>query len=98
PASSSGTRTSTPRSGRPWPGRPEGCPVVPGGRAWLVAGSGAAVAALLAYAAATDPQGLRPGVVPLVAPALPLWPAAAILIGLLPALVAPVPPKEASSL
>ncbi|MFD2121883.1 energy-coupling factor transporter transmembrane protein EcfT [Streptomyces cirratus] len=69
-----------------------------GGRAWLVAGSGAAVAALLAYAAVTDPEGLRPGVVPLVAPALPLWPAAAILIGLLPALVAPVPPKEASSL
>ncbi|MFI9061677.1 energy-coupling factor transporter transmembrane protein EcfT [Streptomyces sp. NPDC053429] len=69
-----------------------------GGRAWLVAGSGAAVAALFGYAAATDPLGLRPGVVPLVAPALPLWPAAAILIGLLPALVAPVPPKEASSL
>ncbi|MGW7101621.1 energy-coupling factor transporter transmembrane protein EcfT [Streptomyces sp. NPDC054838] len=69
-----------------------------GGRAWLVAGSGAAVAALLGYAGALDPEALRPGVVPLVAPALPLWPAAAILVGLLPALVAPVPPKEASSL
>ncbi|MCX5075639.1 energy-coupling factor transporter transmembrane component T [Streptomyces sp. NPDC054949] len=65
-------------------------------RAWLVAGSGAAVAALLIYAGTRDPEALRPGVVPLVAPTLPLWPAAAILIGLLPAFVAPVPPKEAS--
>ncbi|MEU6891973.1 energy-coupling factor transporter transmembrane protein EcfT [Streptomyces sp. NPDC046557] len=69
-----------------------------GGRAWLVAGSGAAVAALVSYAGTLDPEALRPGVVPLLAPTLPLWPAAAILIGLLPALVAPVPPKEASSL
>ncbi|MFJ6717451.1 energy-coupling factor transporter transmembrane component T [Streptomyces sp. NPDC091259] len=69
-----------------------------GGRAWLVAGSGAAVAALLSYAGTLDPEGLRPAVVPLVAPALPLWPAAAILVGLLPAFVAPVPPEEASSL
>ncbi|MGW3802935.1 hypothetical protein [Streptomyces clavifer] len=29
---------------------------------------------------------------PLTAPVLPLWPAAAVLIGLLPAAVAPVPP------
>ncbi|MET9883437.1 energy-coupling factor transporter transmembrane protein EcfT [Streptomyces sp. NPDC006430] len=65
-------------------------------RAWLVAGSGAAVAALLVRAGTLDPDGLQPGVVPLVAPTLPLWPAAAILIGLLPAFVAPVPPKEAS--
>ncbi|WSZ40177.1 energy-coupling factor transporter transmembrane protein EcfT [Streptomyces sp. NBC_00190] len=67
-----------------------------GTRAWLVAGSGAAVAALLVYAGTRDPEALSPGVVPLVAPSLPLWPAAAILIGLLPAVVAPVPPKEAS--
>ncbi|MEU6299354.1 energy-coupling factor transporter transmembrane component T [Streptomyces erythrochromogenes] len=67
-----------------------------GVRAWLVAGSGAAVAGLLIHAGGVDPAGLHPGVVPLVAPALPLWPAAAILIGLLPAFVAPVPPKEAS--
>lgn len=60
-------------------------------RAWLVAGSGAAVAALLIRAASLDPEGLRPGVVPLIVPTLPLWPAAAILIGLLPAFVAPVP-------
>ncbi|RSS45051.1 energy-coupling factor transporter transmembrane protein EcfT [Streptomyces sp. WAC07061] len=67
-----------------------------GVRAWLVAGSGAAVAALLVHAASVDPEGLRPGVVPLVAPALPLWPAAAVLIGLLPAFVAPVPSEESS--
>ncbi|XDV66379.1 energy-coupling factor transporter transmembrane protein EcfT [Streptomyces sp. R33] len=67
-----------------------------GWRAWLVAGSGAAVAAVLIRAAAVDPDALLPGVVPLVTPTLPLWPAAAILIGLLPAFVAPVPPKEAS--
>ncbi|MGW1210354.1 energy-coupling factor transporter transmembrane component T [Streptomyces sp. NPDC002499] len=62
-----------------------------GVRAWLVAGSGAAVAALLALAASADPDALHPGVVPLVAPALPLWPAAAVLVGLLPAFVAPTP-------
>ncbi|WP_457464514.1 energy-coupling factor transporter transmembrane component T [Streptomyces sp. TE5632] len=60
-------------------------------RAWLVAGSGAAVAALLALAAARDPAALHPGVVPLVAPTLPLWPAAAVLIGLLPAFITPAP-------
>ncbi|GAA3495947.1 CbiQ family ECF transporter T component [Streptomyces prasinosporus] len=60
-------------------------------RAWLVAGSGAAVAALLALAAARDPAALHPGVVPLVAPTLPLWPAAAVLIGLVPAFVTPAP-------
>ncbi|MEG3626462.1 energy-coupling factor transporter transmembrane component T [Streptomyces poriticola] len=60
-------------------------------RAWLVAGSGAAVAALLAVAAARDPAALNPGTVPLVAPTLPLWPAAAVLLGLLPAFVTPAP-------
>ncbi|MBB6419316.1 energy-coupling factor transport system permease protein [Streptomyces sp. AK010] len=64
-------------------------------RAWLVVASGVAVAALLALAAARDPAALHPGVVPLVAPALPLWPAAAVLLGLLPAFVAP-DPKEPS--
>ncbi|MFD5147168.1 energy-coupling factor transporter transmembrane protein EcfT [Streptomyces sp. NPDC058401] len=67
-----------------------------GVRAWLVAGSGAAVAALLIRFASLDPEALRPGVVPLVVPTLPLWPAAAILIGLLPALVAPLPPLSPS--
>ncbi|TWD27349.1 energy-coupling factor transport system permease protein [Streptomyces sp. T12] len=60
-------------------------------RAWLVTASGAVVAALLVLAGARDPGGLHPGVVPLVAPTLPLWPAAAVLIGLLPAFVTPAP-------
>lgn len=58
-----------------------------GVRAWLVAGSGAAVAALMVLTGAGDPAGLHPGVVPLVAPELPLWPAASVLLGLGPALV-----------
>ncbi|UPZ31501.1 energy-coupling factor transporter transmembrane protein EcfT [Streptomyces sp. LRE541] len=65
-----------------------------GVRAWLVAASGAAVAALLALYASSGAYAyaaLHPGVVPLTAPALPLWPAAAILLGLLPAFVAPAP-------
>lgn len=60
-------------------------------RAWLVTASGAAVAALLTLAASRDPAALNPGVVPLVAPTLPLWPAAAVLIGLLPAFITPAP-------
>ncbi|MGA5320994.1 energy-coupling factor transporter transmembrane component T [Streptomyces seoulensis] len=67
-----------------------------GVRAWLVAGSGAAVAALLALASVRDPGALHPGVVPLAAPALPLWPAAATLLGLLPVLVVPQDRKEPS--
>ncbi len=67
-------------------------------RAWLVTASGVAVAGLLFLAAARDPAALHPGVVPLTAPTLPLWPAAAVLLGLLPAFVAPAPdpaPKTA---
>ncbi|MFJ7297443.1 energy-coupling factor transporter transmembrane component T [Streptomyces collinus] len=60
-------------------------------RAWLVVASGVATAGLLSLAAARDPAALHPGVVPLVAPTLPLWPAAAVLLGLLPAFVAPDP-------
>ncbi len=67
-----------------------------GVRAWLVAGSGAIVAAALVYASGADPEALRPGVVPLVPPAFPVGPAAAVLVGLLPAFVAPVPPQEDS--
>ncbi|MFI6640023.1 energy-coupling factor transporter transmembrane protein EcfT [Streptomyces sp. NPDC050504] len=62
-----------------------------GVRAWLVAGSGAAVAALMIWAGAYDAGALHPGVVPLTAPQLPLWPAASVLLGLLPAFVAPAP-------
>lgn len=71
-------------------------PDVWGARAWLVAGSGIAVAAGLIVCAAYDPVALRTGVVPLVAPALPLWPAASVLLGLLPAFVAPAPGRPRS--
>ncbi|MFJ8105649.1 energy-coupling factor transporter transmembrane component T [Streptomyces sp. NPDC096132] len=54
-------------------------------RACLTAASGIATATLLTLAATTDPTALHPGVVPLTAPTLPLWPAAAVLLGLLPA-------------
>ncbi|WP_329242279.1 energy-coupling factor transporter transmembrane component T [Streptomyces canus] len=64
-------------------------------RSFLVAGSGAAVAAAMFLAGASDPAALHPGVVPLVAPTLPLLPAAAVLLGLLPAFIAPTP-KEPS--
>ncbi|UFQ15356.1 MULTISPECIES: energy-coupling factor transporter transmembrane component T [Streptomyces] len=66
-----------------------------GVRAWLVSGSGIAVAGLVIWAASSDPAALHPGVVPLIAPALPLWPALAVLLGLLPAFVAPAPPTPA---
>lgn len=62
-----------------------------GVRAWLVAGSGTAVGAALVAASGQYPQALNPPAVPLSAPGLPLWPAAAVLLGLLPALVAPLP-------
>ncbi|WP_093478012.1 MULTISPECIES: CbiQ family ECF transporter T component [unclassified Streptomyces] len=64
-----------------------------GVRAWLVAGSGVAVAALLALASVRDPDALHPGVVPLVAPVFPLWPAVAVLPALLPAFVVPRAPE-----
>ncbi|MGW0737921.1 energy-coupling factor transporter transmembrane component T [Streptomyces sp. NPDC002851] len=67
-------------------------PDVWGVRAWLVAGSGIAVAGLMIWAATADPAALRPGVVPLVAPTLPLWPALCVLLGLVPAFAAPAPP------
>ncbi|ULR50289.1 energy-coupling factor transporter transmembrane protein EcfT [Streptomyces deccanensis] len=62
-----------------------------GARAWLVAGSGVAVAALLIVSAAYDPAALHPVVVPLTSPDLPLLPAAAVLLGLLPAFAVPAP-------
>ncbi|MEV0095174.1 CbiQ family ECF transporter T component [Streptomyces sp. NPDC050738] len=68
-----------------------------GPRSWLVAGSGMAVAALMIRFSSTEALALNPATMPLAAPELPLWPAAAILVGLLPAFVAPAPtlsPKE----
>ncbi|MEW2218795.1 energy-coupling factor transporter transmembrane component T [Streptomyces sp. NPDC006990] len=62
-----------------------------GVRAWLVSASGAAVAALLTAAASALPDPMNPPAVPLAAPPLPLWPAAAVLLGLLPGFLAPAP-------
>jgi energy-coupling factor transport system permease protein len=62
-----------------------------GVRAWLVTASGAAVAVAVIAAAAADPLALNPPAVPLTAPAFPPGPAAALLLGLLPAVVAPAP-------
>jgi energy-coupling factor transport system permease protein len=64
-----------------------------GVRAWAVAASGAAVAAFTVYAAGAEPGALAPGVTPLTWPVLPLWPAAAVLLGLLPAAAAPAPER-----
>ncbi|WP_286157542.1 CbiQ family ECF transporter T component [Streptosporangium nondiastaticum] len=60
-----------------------------GVRAWLVSGSGVAVAALMIRANSYAPEVLHPSAVPLTAPRLPVWPAASVLLGLLPAFVAP---------
>lgn len=59
---------------------------------WLTAGSGVAVAAATAWLAALDPLAFAPTVVPPTAPVLPVAAAAAVLFGLLPAFVTPVPP------
>ncbi|MFI8822765.1 energy-coupling factor transporter transmembrane component T [Streptomyces sp. NPDC053431] len=65
-----------------------------GVRAWLVAASGVAVAVLVILTGASVPGVMHPGVVPLEAPALPVWPAVSVLLGLLPAFVAPVPEES----
>ncbi|GAA1901663.1 CbiQ family ECF transporter T component [Streptomyces sodiiphilus] len=65
-----------------------------GARAWLVSGSGAVAAAWLIHAGAADPSVLHPSVVPLSAPGFPPAAVAAVLTGLLPAVVAPVPRRS----
>ncbi|WP_372515769.1 energy-coupling factor transporter transmembrane component T [Streptantibioticus silvisoli] len=62
-----------------------------GTRAWLVSGAGIAVAVLMIRAATSDPGALTPPAVPLAAPVLPVWPALAVLVGLVPAAAAPAP-------
>lgn len=64
-------------------------------RAWLVAGSGVAVAVLMVAATRWAPDALDPPAFPLTAPRLPLWPAAAVLLGLVPAFAAPAPQRPA---
>ncbi|TVL90005.1 CbiQ family ECF transporter T component [Streptomyces sp. SAJ15] len=65
-----------------------------GSRAWLVSGSGAAVALLMIWASSYAPEALHPPAVPLTAPTLPLWPALSVLLGLAPAFAAPPPPPR----
>lgn len=62
-----------------------------GARAWLVSGAGVAVGAVMVAAGGAFPGALHPPAVPLTAPVLPLWPAIGLLMGLLPAFVAPLP-------
>ncbi|MEV4559787.1 CbiQ family ECF transporter T component [Kitasatospora sp. NPDC049285] len=61
---------------------------------WLTAASGVLVAAALIGYASRYPEALTPSVVPPTAPRLPLLPAAAVLLGLLPAFVTPEPPRS----
>lgn len=67
-----------------------------GARAWLTAASGAAAGTVMIAAGGAFPEALHPPAVPLTAPELPLWPAAGLLVGLLPALVAPIPASAAA--
>ncbi|MEU6392129.1 energy-coupling factor transporter transmembrane component T [Streptomyces sp. NPDC046939] len=71
-------------------------PDVWGVRAWLIAASGAATATLMIWTSTTDPAALQPQIVPLTTPTLPLWPAAGILLALLPAVVAPAPDRPST--
>jgi hypothetical protein len=54
-----------------------------------VAGVGVVVAAVVLAVGAADPTALHPSLQPLAWPALPLVPAAAVLLGALPAWLAP---------
>ena len=65
---------------------------------WLVAGSGLLCGAVLVLAGSYDPLLLHPSLYPLRWPDLPLLPLAALMIGLLPAFVAPRPVRAAAPL
>jgi len=58
---------------------------------WLTAAAGLLAAAIMIGAGTVDPQLLHPSLYPLRWPDLPLVPLAAVLLGLLPAFVAPLP-------
>ena len=57
---------------------------------WVVARTGVGVAAVMLGASSVDPNLLVPSLVPLSWPSLPAVPAVAVLVGLLPAWVAPI--------
>lgn len=56
---------------------------------WCVAGTGVLVAAAFVVVSVVDPSALYPSLVPLRWPTLPMVPALAVLVGALPAWVAP---------
>ncbi|WP_406831418.1 energy-coupling factor transporter transmembrane component T [Pedococcus sp. KACC 23699] len=61
---------------------------------WLVAGSGVAAAALVMVSAHADPAALTLPLEPLAPPGLPLLAVAGLLLGALPAVAAPEPPRR----
>ncbi|MHB1138554.1 MAG: energy-coupling factor transporter transmembrane component T family protein [Microthrixaceae bacterium] len=60
---------------------------------WGVTASGVAVAAGMFALARVDPADLNPSLQPLTWPPLPLAPTLVILVGILPAFIAPPPPR-----
>lgn len=62
---------------------------------WLVAGCGVTSALIMVAASSYDPLLLHPSLDPLSWPDLPLLPLAAVLIGVLPAWLAPAPARSA---
>lgn len=64
---------------------------------WAVLASGAVPAVLLTLAARVDPEDLYPLLDPLAWPSLGVLPAAAVLVGLLPAVLAPPPEPRPSA-
>lgn len=61
---------------------------------WVVGGSGVVAALGVIAGAALDDAALAPSTSPLVAPGLPVVPALAVLVALLPAWLAPPPDRE----
>lgn len=64
---------------------------------WGVAATGVVVAALMFGVASVDPSVLNPSLQPLVWPSLPLVPTLAVLLGVLPAWIAPPPPRSSEA-
>jgi energy-coupling factor transport system permease protein len=58
---------------------------------WTVSASGVAAAAGMLVTASADPAAVAPSTSPLMAPGLPVVPALALLVALLPAWLAPSP-------
>lgn len=64
---------------------------------WGVAATGLLVAAVVVATSTVDPLELHPSLSPLTWPSVPLLPAAAVLLGALPAWIAPAPPHPRAS-